>query len=54
MHLYGHAALFIMAKTHKTPCPSTDECVKKMLCIYWNISHKKRMEYGHLQQHGCT
>ena len=29
------AALFTIAKTWKQPkCPSTDECIKKMWCIY--------------------
>ena len=35
------AALFIIAKTWKQPkCPSTDEWIKKMWCIYiqWNIT----------------
>ena len=41
------AALFTIAKTWKQPkCPSTDEWIKKMWCIYtYNgilLSHKKR------------
>ena len=36
------AALFTIAKTWKQPkCPSTEECLKKMWYIQWNISHKK-------------
>ena len=41
------ATLLAIARTWKQPkCPSTDEWVKQMLCIYNGIllSHKKRMK----------
>ena len=39
------AALFIIARTWKQPrCPSTDEWIKKLVCIYNEtlLNHKKK------------
>ena len=47
------AALFTRAKIWKQlKCPSTDECIKKICCIYTMeyFSAIKKMKYCHLQQ----
>ena len=50
------AALLTIAKVWKEPkCPSTDEWIKKIWCMYiqWNITQRlKRTKSCHLQQHG--
>ena len=53
------AALFTIAKIWKQPkCPSADEWIKKLWCIYIYTmeyySAIKRMKFCHLQQHGWT
>ena len=51
------AALFTIAKIWEQPkCPSTNEWIKKMWCIYKMeyYSAVKRMKFCHLQQHGWT
>ena len=57
MHPSVHAALYTIAKIGKKPkCPSTDEWIKKMWCIYTKeyYSAIKRMKFCHLQQHEWT
>ena len=53
------AALFTITEILKQPkCPSTDEWIKKLWYMNTHngilLSHKKRMKFGHLQQHGWT
>ena len=59
------AALFTIAKMRKQPkCPSTDEQIRKMWCVYTHThTHTetmeyylsiKRMKFCHLQQNGWT
>ena len=53
------AELFIIAKIRKQPkCPSTEESIKKMWCVYTHacthngiiLSHKKGMKSCNLQE----
>ena len=47
------AALFIIAKTWKPPkCPSVDECVKKIWCIFsLSLSHTHTHTYTHTMEY---
>ena len=53
------AASFTKDKTWTQPkCPSTDEWIKKICCVYththtqWNIIQLLKIKFCHLQQHG--